>query len=159
VFDFPTLLSAAGALADAQKATAATSDPKYSFRVSQAMTALQFIAFYRWTELKAFAASEQLAWPFASSVAAEFDRFHAALNHSGTIRQPVWEKGGMLGMCKAQDGHGDKNGWTVCISAGMAPDNTTNVGGTVTIDKFREQVLGHAEVTSAGTPFKGRVGS
>jgi hypothetical protein len=144
VFDFPTLLSAAGALADASAATtaagAASSDPKYSFRVSQAMAALQFVAFYRWAELQAYAASQQLAWPFATSVAVEFDRFHAALNHSGTMRQPLWKDGGMLGKCKAKEGHGDKHGWTICIKAGMAPDNTTNAGGTVTIEEFRAQV-------------------
>jgi hypothetical protein len=81
-FDNATVLDAAGALSRAASATASVSVSagRYSLRVAQAKTALQFIAFYRWNELKAYAAASRRTWPFDESLRIEFESFVQVMN-------------------------------------------------------------------------------
>lgn len=116
-FDNATILDAAAALARA--ATAAATDSKKAVRVAMAQTAVQFVAFYRWTELKAFATQSGRPWPFHDDLSTEFDAFVAAMNVSGP--------GGTA---------------LTTASAALAPDGTPNKGGQVTLAELRKQVLG-----------------
>ena len=119
MFDNNTVLESRAALGGA--AAAVASDPKLSFRVAQALTAVQFVALYRWQELRAYAALSKTPWPFAATIAGEFDLFAVALNRSG-------------------------NGGTAVTStnAALAPNGSRNAGGAVTVGELREQVLAHA---------------
>ena len=119
LFDNETVLSASDALARAANAT--TSDPLRHFRVAQAFTAVQFVAFYRWRELRAYASAHSRPWPFSESIAQEFDSFMVVMNHSGL-------KGGPI----------------TSTTAGVAPNGSKNAGGQVTLAELRDQVMGHA---------------
>jgi hypothetical protein len=119
LFDNATVIDAAAALAAAAHATAA--DSIRSFRVAQALTAVQFVAFYRWHELRAYASAHAQPWPFSESIAGEFDLFAAAMNRSGLRGQPI-----------------------TSTEAALAPNGSQNAGGSVTMAELRAQVLRHA---------------
>ena len=116
MFDNATVLDAAASLTAAAKAAAPGS--KYRLRVSQAMIAVQFVAFYRWAELQAYAEASGKPWPLSPSISKEFDRFAAAMNVSGLKGNPI-----------------------TSVVAALAPNGTANAGGEVSVAQFREQVV------------------
>jgi hypothetical protein len=116
-FDNATVLDAATALSRAATATASAA-PKNGVRVAQAQSALQFVAFYRWAELKAFATQSGRPWPFHTDLSTEFDAFVAAMNVSGPGGSPI-----------------------TATPAALAPDGTANPGGQVTFAQLRMQIL------------------
>ena len=120
MFDNFTILDAAASLSAALNATEAGS--KHRFRVSEALMAVQFVVFYRWTELQAYAETNGQPWPLSPTIAEEFDLFAAALSRSGLKGQPITK-----------------------INAALAPNGTANAGGSVSVDQFREQVQAQAQ--------------
>jgi hypothetical protein len=120
MFDNSTILDATASLVAASKATAAGS--KYRFRISQALMAVQFVIFYRWVELQAYAEAKGRPWLLAATIAEEFDHFAMAMNASGL-------KGGPI----------------TSITAALAPNGTANAGREVSVAQLREQVLAHAQ--------------
>ena len=120
MFDNSTILDATASLVAASKATAAGS--KYRFRISQALMAVQFVIFYRWVELQAYAEANGRPWLLAATIAEEFDHFAMAMNASGL-------KGGPI----------------TSITAALAPNGTANAGREVSVAQLREQVLAHAQ--------------
>ena len=119
-FDSATVLGAAGALS--QAAVASASNAKSAVRIAQAKTALQFIAFYRWAELKEYAHATASSWPFDDDLGKEFETFVATMNVSGPHGKPI-----------------------TSTSAKLAPDNSTNTKGEVTFTELRKQLLGAGE--------------
>ena len=72
-----TLLAAASALSAAKKAAAP--GEIYQLRLSQAMANIQFVILQRWQELREHAAATSVGWPLSATLAAEFERFSAAM--------------------------------------------------------------------------------
>lgn len=95
-------------------------DPKPSFRVAQARTAVQFVALHRWEELIACASSSKTSWPVAASITSEFDLFAAVRNRSGAGHGVLLNGGGtpMMGLITA-------------TNAALAPNGSRNAGGQV----------------------------
>ena len=91
VFGNVSFLAAATAMSEAQAEAAKL--PELAERVAVAMMPLQFIALVRWKELVAFA--QPAAWPFASTIEAEFAKFAATVQRVGVpyISQGARTKG------------------------------------------------------------------
>ena len=118
-FSNNTVLDAAEALAKAQATTGA--DPKRALRVAQARLALQFIAFYRWKELRAYASANGRMWPFQDQPLVEFEEFAQTMNQSGT-------------------GPPGRPGRLTVTQAALAINGSKNGRGQVSVDELRIQL-------------------